>query len=184
MRCAAALLALVALPGSARAGDGPEAGDTFQNASQRQVEELRAGRATAPREAPPAKQRVALPPAAPSLPGAPTHPGRAKLIAGALVAAVGLALIAVGIDYALEVNEANEQLSHPEPGQPPQAQVESDRRAYQAWSIAGFAVGGAALATGALVLGLGVRERRAARVTLAPRLGPGGAAGAVLIGSF
>jgi hypothetical protein len=185
MRVAAALLLSVGLSGTARAGDGPEARDQVQNASRQQVEEPRAVERAPAREVPPAaapsREAVARP-AAPPQTGAPLHPGRAKLIAGALVAAVGLALIAVGIDYVLEVNEADEQLLHVQPGQPA-AQIASDRSTYQAWSIVGFAVGGAALATGAVVLGLGVRERRAARVTLSPRLGSGGG-GAVLSGIF
>ena len=110
-------------------------------------------------------------------------PGRTKLIAGAVVAALGLAMIGVGIAYALEAGDASDQLSHPMPGQVFDPNLESDGRTYQAWSIAGFAVGGAALVAGAVVIGLGVRERRAPRIALVPALQPNGA-GALVGGTF
>jgi tetratricopeptide (TPR) repeat protein len=133
-------------------------------------------------EAPPKPQQP--PPALPPVEHAEAgHPGRTKIIAGAAVAAVGLALIGVGIAYALEAASASDQLTNPQPGQVFDPQLESDGHTYQAWSIAGFAVGGAALAAGAVVLALGVRERRAPRLALVPRFAPG-MAGAALGGSF
>jgi hypothetical protein len=48
--------------------------------------------------------------------------------------------------------------------------LEATGHTEQAIAIAGLAVGAAAVAAGAVLLGLGVRERRAPRVSLVPSL--------------
>lgn len=118
----------------------------------------------------PVEQPAAPPPHEPEAPAA----GRLKLIAGAVVAAAGLALVGVGIGFAVLTQQASDQLSNPQPGSTFDPGLESAGRTDQAIAIATLAVGGAAVAAGAVVLGLGVAERRAPRgspqISIAPSL--------------
>jgi tetratricopeptide (TPR) repeat protein len=113
----------------------------------------------------------------PTPPPAVTH--RKLQYAGIGIGVAGIALVAVGGAFAGLTAGIDHDLNHPQPGTPFDKDLESRGRSYQAASIAMFAVGGAAVITGAALIAVGAT--RARRLALVP--GPG-ALGLALAGSF
>lgn len=91
--------------------------------------------------------------------------GRMKMIAGAAVAAFGVAAIAAGGGFYAVASSANDKVNHPANGVYSES-AENRRETFQALDIAAFVVGGGAIATGAALALLGWRQRH--RMTLTP----------------
>lgn len=114
--------------------------------------------------------------------GEARRPGTAMIATGATVLAIGvgaLAVMGVGMARAKAADDFS-------PTQSPDARRQQIERgtAGNAMAVAGAAVGAAAVITGAVLVGLGVKKRRgAARLELAPTVVRGGG-GLVLGGSF
>jgi tetratricopeptide (TPR) repeat protein len=117
---------------------------------------------------------VTAPPPAP-------HPterlGRKKRIAGLALGGVGLAGLAVGIAFEVLASNANHDLSHPAPNTRFTQSMEDRIHTDQAVEAACFAVGGAALVTGAVLYIAGARQDKPARISFIPSLSPGAVAG-------
>jgi hypothetical protein len=123
------------------------------------------------------------PPEPPSLPteASPYH-ARAKIIAGAVTLAAGVALAATGIAMGVDAKNTGDQLtSDNHNGVPFDASKESHGKLDEVLEGVFLGVGCAAAITGAAVLGLGVKEYRAAKLAVAPSISPNGAAALVTV---
>jgi tetratricopeptide (TPR) repeat protein len=123
-------------------------------------------------------------PAEPTTTDAPPDPrARAFVIAGATLTAVGvvgLGIMAGGLALGSNSND----LSDLDPDDLDARRERFDRgRAGNVMAWVGGAIGGAALITGAVLLGVGLKRRSASKTAAAPLLGPG-VAGVSLRGSF
>lgn len=145
---------------------------------RKQEDERRAAAAAA--AAPPAAPAAAPAPSpaiAPSPPAASSpardmssdersaRAGRRK--AALALGVVGIALVGASVALAVLANSAGNQISHPAAGQKFDPALETRGVAFQDSAIAGFAVGGAAIATGVLLYAFG-REPRISQVALRP----------------
>jgi tetratricopeptide (TPR) repeat protein len=124
-----------------------------------------------PETKPPEKVVVEKPPEKPT-PSNP-HPGRAKIAAGAAVMGVGVAMIVVGGAFAALTQSEGDKITNAPAGSTFDYAVEQRALTNRNVAIAGFAVGGAALVAGTVVLVLGTRERSRAHALLAPAIGSG-----------
>jgi tetratricopeptide (TPR) repeat protein len=110
--------------------------------------------------------------------------GRTLLIAGAVTAAVGVALLATGGAFVAQTHAADDAVNRPKPGTPFSPALVDTLNRDQALEATFFAVGGAALITGAVVAIVGVRRLRPERKLAWWPVINSGAAGAVLAGTW
>jgi len=112
----------------------------------------------------------------------PTHSGSRLLVAGIVTASVGVAATVAGVLLNLKVNgmvkDMDTTLGDYE-------SRNSDRKTYQTLAWMAYGVGAAAVVTGAILYGVGLRagRNRSTSVALLPAIGPG-QAGALLTGGF
>jgi len=133
----------------------------------------------------PAAEAPSPPPAEPPAEaGPPGHAGRTKKIAGLAVAGAGLAVAITGIALAATAGSLSNELGAADRDHgvyDPGKQSLGETLNVVGPVLAG--VGGAAVVTGVVIAALGFREARAARMAVAPSLGPTHA-GAVVMWSF
>jgi hypothetical protein len=113
----------------------------------------------------------------------PSRSRRKLLIAGIAVGAVGVAAVGAGIAFNLKVNSMVNDMET-KVDQYSQSK-DSNRKTYQTLGWVGYGVGAACIATGAVLIAVGVaaRNHSSTRVALAPAVGPG-QAGVLLSGAF
>jgi tetratricopeptide (TPR) repeat protein len=112
------------------------------------------------------RRRLALSPlpAPPSPPSTSRRSGLAKTIAGAVLGGVGVALIGGGIVAGVDGDRKADQLSADDlAGRPFDPALERSLRTDRDAEVALFVVGGAAAATGVVLIILGQRDRAASR---------------------
>jgi tetratricopeptide (TPR) repeat protein len=122
--------------------------------------------------APPTPSTVSEPPPARNLvvPISPQESARRLKLSGIVIAAFGAASIVAGGAFYAVAKSANDSLNHPQNGTYSHSS-EQNRDTFQKLDIAAFAVGGVALATGAVLYGLGYRNGR--RVSIGADAGHG-----------
>ena len=99
--------------------------------------------------------------------------GRTKKIAGLATAAGGVAALGVAVGFSVLAAQASDQLTHGMPGAMYDLDLDRRGRTDQDVAIALYAVGGAAVAAGAVLYVLGWREAGARRsFVVAPAFGP------------
>lgn len=126
---------------------------------------------------PPVAMVPSLPSPAPSTESARAdHPGRVKLFSGIGVAVVGVGGIVAGAVFAALAKSADQEFLHPSNGVY-SSTADDHRTTYPKAEVACFATGGVALVGGAVLVALGVRESKRARLTAS--VGPGHASAAV-----
>jgi tetratricopeptide (TPR) repeat protein len=119
------------------------------------------------------------------MPGRAAAPsGRSLLIAGGVVAAVGVALVATGGAFVEQTRAADDNVNRPRPGTRFSPSLVDTLNRDQALEATFFAVGGAALITGAVVAIVGSRRLRSERKLSWQPILDHGAAGAVLAGAW
>jgi hypothetical protein len=150
----------------------------------------------APTPAPVEKAPPPMAPAPPTVPApapvaAPTTPppfvapsgeGRTKTIAGAVVGATGVALLATGIALTVVGHGAYDTLQNPPAGYVFDPATQDAMKTDYPVGLALVGVGAAAAIAGAAVLAVGVKERRSPRVALVPSVGAHAAAASLRIG--
>ena len=105
---------------------------------------------------------------------APAGSGFTKKVAGGVVAGVGLVAVGVGAAFAALAQSASNQITNPAPGSTFDPSLEETFKTDRTIAIAMIAGGGVALAGGAALLLLGVREgHKAPVVSLLPVVGAG-----------
>lgn len=125
-----------------------------------------------------------LPP--PVVQNAPSSAGRSRsmVVAGIVTGAVGAVAIAGGVVMAMKANSLADDMENGIGGY--SVGKQDDQKTYKTLSWVGYGVGAACVATGAVLIGLGIRsggEGKSADVALVPTFGPG-QVGAVLKGGF
>jgi tetratricopeptide (TPR) repeat protein len=114
----------------------------------------------------------------------PSPSGHTLLIAGSVTAAVGVALVVAGGAVVPQTRAADDAVNRPKPGTPFSPSLVDTLNRDQALEASFFAIGGAALITGAVVAILGGRKLRSERkLAWAPFI-QSGATGAVLAGAW
>ena len=99
--------------------------------------------------------------------------GRTKRLAGIGVAAGGVAAIGVAAAFSVLAKQASDKLTNGTPGAPYDKNLDRQGRTDQNAAIAMYAVGGAAVAAGAVLFGLGWRDaHRRTAVAIVPSLSP------------
>ena len=111
--------------------------------------------------------------------GTGARPGFGKKVGGAVVMGAGVVAVGIGIALGLQASSASDQLSHPMPGQVFDPALEDSFKTNQAASIGLLVGGGAAVAGGAVLFILGLREGRTAPVSVLPIVGRGHAGAAL-----
>jgi tetratricopeptide (TPR) repeat protein len=143
--------------------------------------------ATTPPPPPAPKSSAAPQPTAPTVTATPARAerrGRTLIISGAVVAGVGVALVATGGGFVALTHSAGDAVNHPKPGTPFSSSLVDTLNRDQALEATFFAVGGAALVAGTAVAVVGARQwRRERRLAWAPLVQPGGG-GAVVAGTW
>jgi tetratricopeptide (TPR) repeat protein len=109
------------------------------------------------------------PPQVQSKPVAPPDDSRGKglRVAGIIAASVGVAAIGTGIGLALKANSLETSTYS--------KSREDDRSSLKTWSLVSYGVGGAAIATGAILYIIGWPNQSSSNVAFIPALGPAGA---------
>jgi hypothetical protein len=82
------------------------------------------------------------------------------MYAGIATAAVGAALLAGGIGFAVAAQSANDEIAHPADSYVFKPDTESRLKTFQALEVPFLAVGGAAIVAGGVVAVLGARKSR------------------------
>jgi tetratricopeptide (TPR) repeat protein len=104
---------------------------------------------------------------------AASRPGRTLTIAGAAIGAVGVAALVGGIVSSVLAQQASDKVvSTANSSGTYDPSVQQQGKTAQAAAIALYAIGGAAVATGTVLLVLGQRKKSAAAAMLAPTVGP------------
>jgi tetratricopeptide (TPR) repeat protein len=109
---------------------------------------------------------------------------RTLLIAGGVTAAVGVALLATGGAFVAQTHAADDAVNRPKPGTPFSPALVDTLNRDQALEATFFAVGGAALVTGAVVAILGARRLRSQRKLAWQPFINAGAAGVAVAGAW
>lgn len=165
---------------------------------------------TAPQKLPP-PEKLAPPPLKPVTPPAPEPPvappptvtptpptpeatpapsttvespyaGRVKIIAGGVTLGVGVALVATGIAFGALAQKAGDDLTAANhAGLPFDPNKQSEGKTDTIVEGVCLGIGAAAAVAGAVVLGLGITEKRAARVAVVPVITPTGAAASMSV---
>jgi hypothetical protein len=110
----------------------------------------------------------------------PTRSGSGLRTAGIVTAAFGAAGLLTGIALNLKANSLAKEI---EPPNAYDASKESTRKSYETFSWIGYGVGAAAIATGAILYGVGLSRASSDKVAFVPAVGPG-LAGLTLRGTF
>jgi tetratricopeptide (TPR) repeat protein len=164
-------------------GDGPEAAEETERIAGR-LRDVRARIEQAEAEQRPDEPPPAVDPSPKQSDAPPPDPkARAFVISGATLLAVGVVGIGV-MAGGLALGRASNDISDLDPDDLEGRGERFDRgRGGNVMAYVGGALGGAALITGAVLLGLGLERRQAARTAAAPMLAPG-LAGVSMRGSF
>jgi hypothetical protein len=135
-----------------------------------------------PSPPPPAAAPIAPGPVVTSLEEGPP-PGRGKLIAGGVTLGIGVALAATGIAFGALAKEQSDDLTNANRAmQPFDPSKQSDGERNQALMGAFIGVGAAAGIVGAVLIGVGVHERKNAKLAFTPSLSPTAAGGTMTLG--
>jgi hypothetical protein len=110
------------------------------------------------------------------------YAGRVKIIAGGVTLGVGVALVATGIAFGALAQKAGDDLTAANhAGLPFDPNKQSDGKTDTIVEGVCLGIGAAAAVAGAVVLGLGFTEKRAARVAVVPVITPTGAAASMSV---
>jgi hypothetical protein len=108
--------------------------------------------------------------------------GRMKIIAGGVTLGVGVALVATGIAFGALAQKAGDDLTAANhAGLPFDPNKQSEGKTDTIVEGVTLGIGAAAAIAGAVVLGLGITEKRAARVAVVPVISPTGAAASMSV---
>ncbi|MEM6290814.1 MAG: hypothetical protein AAGA54_06095 [Myxococcota bacterium] len=187
LRQAAVLLETYARSVPAMYGEGPEA-DAEMEKVQTRLDELQArieeAEAKAAEAQPKDEPDVVPPPVVEPEPARETDPtARPLIISGAVVAGLGLAGLGV-MAAGLAMGNAANDVSDLDPNEPSERRDQFARgRTGNTLALAGGVAGGVLIASGAVLIGLGVKRKNTGSVALAP-YGGRGQAGLSLSGRF
>ena len=121
----------------------------------------------------PAEPVAAAAPAYVQAPAAPSpSPGKGMRVAGIVLGAVGVAAVGAGVFLSLETDDYNSTVQNAAIYNP---HFDDRGKLYNTLQWVGYGLGGALLATGAVLYGLGVSAAKAGAVAVAPAVLPGGA---------
>jgi tetratricopeptide (TPR) repeat protein len=126
---------------------------------------------------PPVKPEVSATPAPPMSDGSQ---GKGLRVAGIVCAAVGLAAVGTGIGLALKTQDMSSEAQKSGGGTKAQ---EDQRRSLETWGWVSYAIGAAAIATGAILYIVGWPSDKSTNVALLPAVAPDGAS-VILQGRF
>ena len=118
---------------------------------------------------PPVKPEVSATPAPPLSDGSQ---GKGLRVAGTVCAAVGLAAVGTGIGLALKTQDMSSEAQKSGGGTKAQ---EDQRKSLETWGWVSYAIGAAAIATGAILYIVGWPSDKSTNVSLLPTLAPDGA---------
>jgi tetratricopeptide (TPR) repeat protein len=120
----------------------------------------------------------APPPVRPDMSATPAPPmsdgsqGKGLRVAGIVCAAVGLAAVGTGIGLALKTQDMSSEAQKSGGGTKAQ---EDQRKSLETWGWVSYAIGAAAIATGAILYIVGWPSDKSTNVSLLPTLAPDGA---------